>query len=102
VKLDRSGLFRCLEGHQQRLELFAALAAHLQVLLDQRHSLGGVQAGDLHLYKAIYLLEALVAADLLSLTGVGYLLYERSEDVLIKQFARSFALFCLVFLSHLI
>jgi len=90
VKLDRSGLFRCPEGPHQRLELFAALTAHLQVLPDQRHSLGGIQAGDLHLYKEIYLLEALVAADLLSLTGVGYLLYERSEDVLIKQFARSF------------
>jgi hypothetical protein len=58
--------------------------------VDQRHSLGGVQAGELHLYEAIYLLEALVAADLLPLMGLGYLLYERSEDVLVKQFARSF------------
>jgi hypothetical protein len=101
VKLDRSDLFRCPEGCQQRLELFAALTAHLQVLLDQRHGPGGVQAGELHLYEAIYLLEALVAADLLSLMGLGYLLYERSEDVLVEQFARSFLPILPSILSHL-
>jgi hypothetical protein len=71
------------------------------VFLDQRHGPGGVQAGELHLYEAVHLLEALVAADLLSLAGLGYLLYERSENVLVKQFALSFVLFGLVFLSHL-
>jgi hypothetical protein len=35
------------------------------MFLDQRHSLGGVQAGELYRYKAIQRLEALVAADLL-------------------------------------
>jgi hypothetical protein len=90
VKPGRSGLFGRPQGRQQRLELLVALAAHLQVLLDQRHGLGGVQAGELHFYKAVHLLEALVAADLISLTGLGYLLYHRSENVLVEQFARSF------------
>jgi len=66
----RSSLFRCSQGYQQRLELFVALRARLKVLPDQRHGLGSAQAGELHLYEAVYLLEALIAADLF-LTGLG-------------------------------
>jgi hypothetical protein len=58
--------------------------------MDQRHSLGGVQAGELYRYKAIQLLEALVAADLLPITGFGYLLYHRFEDCFVYR--RSFVL----------
>jgi hypothetical protein len=89
VKPGRSGFFSRSQGRQQRLELFAALTAHVQVLLDQRHGLGGVQPRELHLYKEIYPVEALVAADLLSLTGLGNLIYERSENIFVKQRARS-------------
>jgi hypothetical protein len=101
VKPYRSGLVHRSQGRQKRLELFAALATHLQVLLNQRHGLGSVQAGEIHIYESIYLLEALVAADFLPLTGLGYLLYHRSETVLVKQFAQSFWPIYLVFLSHL-
>ena len=85
----RSGLFSGSQGRQQRLELFAALAAYLEVFLNQRHGLGGVEAGELHLYEAVYLLEALVAADLL-FPGLGYLTHRRFKDVSVEQFARSF------------
>ena len=93
--------FLCSQGKQQRFELFSALAAYLQVLLHQRHCLSGVQAGKLHLHKAVHLLEALVAADLLSLTGLGYLLYERSEYIFVIQRARSFCRVSLVSLFPL-
>src|SRR5215212_8830060 len=83
-----SGFTCCPQGHKERFELLAALSAHVEVFLDQRHGLGGVQAGELHRYEAIHLLEALVAADLSPLMGLGYLLYHRFENTLVDR--RSF------------
>jgi hypothetical protein len=57
----------------------------VEVFLDQRHGPGGVEAGQLHSHEAIYLLEALVAADLLPLAGLGYLLYNRFEDCFVYR-----------------
>jgi 6-phosphogluconate dehydrogenase len=44
-----------LKGHQQRLELFAAFTAYLQVFLNQRHGLSSVQAEELHLHEAVFI-----------------------------------------------
>jgi hypothetical protein len=49
----------------------------LEVFVDQRHGLCGVKAGELYRYEAIQLLEALVAADLPPVAGLGYLPYNR-------------------------
>ena len=62
----------------------------MEVFLDQRHGLGCVKTGELDRYEAIQLLEALVAADLLPITGFGYLLYHRFEDCFVYR--RSFVL----------
>ncbi len=78
------------QGGEKRFELLAAFSAHVEVFLDQRHGLGGVQARELHGYKAIQLLEALVAADLSPFAGLGYLLYYRYEDCFVYR--RSFVL----------
>src|SRR3712207_8530347 len=76
------------QGRQQRLKLFAALTANLHMFLDERHGLGGVQAAELHLHEAVQLLEALVAADLY-LASVGYLTYQRPEDISVKHVLHS-------------
>ena len=51
--------------------------------MDQGHVLGGVEAGELYRYEAIQRLEAVVAADLPPLTGLGYLLHYRFENTLV-------------------
>jgi hypothetical protein len=84
----RSGLSRCSQGCKQGLKLFAALATQLQVFLDHRNRLRSVQAGELHLYEAVQLFEALIAADLY-LTSVGYLLYYQVQGQFLRVEATS-------------
>jgi hypothetical protein len=85
-----SGFSRGAQGREESFELFAAFSAQVEVFLDQRHGLGGIEAGQLHGYEAIQLLEALVAADLAPVMGLGYLPYHRLEKSLV--YGRSFVL----------
>ena len=85
-----SGFSRGAQGCEESFELFAAFSAQVEVFLDQRHGLGGVETGQLHGYEAIQLLEALVAADLAPVSGLGYLPYHRFENSLV--YGRSFVL----------
>jgi hypothetical protein len=58
------GVRLSLQGSQKRLELLSAVVAAVQMLLDQRHSLGRVLACQVQVGEAVELLVACIAADL--------------------------------------
>jgi len=80
-----SGFSGGAQGREECFEFVAALSTHVEVFLHERHGLGGGEAGELHRHEAVQLFEALVAADLAPVVGLGYLLYHRFEDCFVYR-----------------